>query len=290
MKAKKKLNVKGVEIVYLDQLGQQYISLTDIARFRNPVESDDIIKNWLRSRDTIELLGFWEILHNPNFNPVEFDGIKNAAGSNSFTMTVKRWIHSTGAVGIRSSAGRYGGTYAHKDIAFEFASWISVEFKLYMIKEFQRLHELECFKQNSEWNFQRYLTKVNYRIHTDAIKANLIPEQLSRAKINFIYSDEADLLNVALYGKTARQWRDENPNAEGNIRDHSTLDQLIVLSNLESLNAVLIEQGVPASDRLIQLNRVAIVQMTSLLKNSVHELNTEANRVEETRPEYKVAS
>ena len=206
------------------------------------MNTDDIIKNWLRNRNTIELLGFWELIHNSNFKSVEFDGFRKQAGLNSFTMTPKKWIESTNSIGIISKSGRYGGTFAHRDIAFEFASWMSIEFKLYFIKEFQRLKEDENSRLKLDWNLQRTLAKINYHIHTDAIKENLIPPELTRHQINFVYTSEADLPNVALFGKTAQEWRNENPDNNGNIRDYATLEQLVVLSNMESINAVLIHQ------------------------------------------------
>ena len=261
----KTINVKGTEIVIVSNQNYDYISLTDIAKYKDSENTDDIVKNWLRNRNTIELLGFWEQLHNPDFKPVEFDGFKKQAGLNSFTMTPKKWIESTNAIGIISKSGRYGGTFAHKDIAFEFASWISIEFKLYIIKEFQRLKEDENDRLKLTWNLQRTLAKVNYRIHTDAIKENLIPPTLSREKMNFMYADEADMLNMALFGMTAKQWRDANPNAEGNIRDEASIEQLVVLSNMESINAVLIHQGLKQNERLEQLNKIAITQMKSLI-------------------------
>ncbi|HQN92687.1 MAG TPA: KilA-N domain-containing protein [Prolixibacteraceae bacterium] len=262
-----KIEVKGTEITILKTSSDDFISLTDIARHKDAVNTDDIIKNWMRNRNTIELLGFWEMLFNPNFKPVEFDGFRKQAGLNSFVMTPKKWIESTNAIGIISKAGRYGGTFAHKDIAFEFASWISIEFKLYVIKEFQRLKADENDRLKLDWNLQRTLAKVNYRIHTDAIKENLIPAELTKQQINFLYANEADMLNVALFGKTAVQWRTEYPDAEGNIRDMATIEQLVVLSNLESINAVLIHQGLSQSLRLVQLNKIAITQMKSLLGN-----------------------
>jgi hypothetical protein len=241
--------------------------LTDIARHRDTQNTDDIIKNWLRNRNTIELLGFWESIDNSNFKPVEFDGFRKQAGLNSFVMTPKKWIESTQAIGIVSKSGRYGGTFAHKDIAFEFASWISIEFKLYIIKEFQRLKAEENDRLKLEWNLQRTLAKVNYHIHTDAIKENLLPETLTREQIHFVYTNEADLLNVALFGLTAKEWREANPGKEGNVRDQTTVEQLVVLSNLESINAVLIQQGLPQSERLQKLNAVAITQMKSLIRS-----------------------
>ena len=268
MAKNKTITVKGTEITVFQGEQDDYISLTDIARHKDPNNTDDIIKNWLRNRNTIELLGFWEIMYNPNFKPVEFDGFKKQAGLNSFVMTPKKWIETTDAIGIISRSGRYGGTFAHKDIAFEFASWISIEFKLYIIKEFQRLKTDENDRLKLGWNLQRTLAKVNYRIHTDAIKENLVPPTLAKVKINFVYADEADLLNMPLFGITAKQWRDANPKKEGNIRDEATIEQLVVLSNMESINAVLIHQGLPQNERLKQLNSIAITQMKSLLGNN----------------------
>ena len=267
MAKNKKIEVNGTEITIFQSESSDYISLTDIARYKDSSNTDDIIKNWLRNRNTIELLGFWEQMYNPDFKPVEFDGFRKQAGLNSFVLTPKRWIETTNAIGIVSKSGRYGGTFAHKDIAFEFASWISIEFKLYIIKEFQRLKESESDRLKLEWSFQRTLAKVNYHIHTDAIKQNLIPTALDKTKINFVYANEADLLNVALFGQTAKQWRTENPNLEGNIRDAATIEQLVVLSNLESLNSVFIHQGQSQSERLIQLNNIAITQMKALVNN-----------------------
>jgi len=262
-----KITVKGTNISFFAVGKEDYICLTDIARHKDPENTDDIIKNWLRNRNTIELLGFWEQLHNPDFKPVEFDGFRKQAGLNSFTMTAKKWIESTNAIGIISKSGRYGGTFAHKDIAFEFASWISIEFKLFIIKEFQRLKSDENQRLNLQWNLQRTLAKINYRIHTDAIKEKIIPDVVTRAQANTIYASEADILNVALFGQTAKEWRDKNTGKEGNVRDHATLEQLVVLSNMESINALLINRGVPASERLIQLNETAITQMKSLVSN-----------------------
>jgi hypothetical protein len=224
---------------------QDYISLTDIARYRNPEEPFSVINNWMRSRSTIEFLGLWERLCNPDFKPIEFERFRSEAGSNYFVLSPQRWIESTQAIGITSRSGRYGGTYAHKDIAFEFASWISSEFKLYLIVEFQRLKDEENDRLKLEWNLQRTLAKINYRIHTDAIKETLIPPSITKAQASVLYASEADLLNVALFGQTAKQWRDVHPDAEGNIRDHAPLEQLVVLTNLESLNSVLIRQDYP---------------------------------------------
>jgi len=263
-----KIIVKGSEISILHIETEDYISLTDIAKHKDAFNTDDIIKNWLRNRNTIELLGFWEQLHNPYFKPVEFDGFRKQAGLNSFTMTPKKWIESTNALGIISKSGRYGGTFAHKDIAFEFASWISIEFKLYFIKEFQRLKNEENDRLQLKWNLQRTISKINYKIHTDAIKETLIPKEVTKFQTSMIYPSEADLLNVALFGITAKQWRDANHDEKGNLRDKATLEQLIVLSNLESINGLLVSQGLSQHERLVQLNNVAIVQMKSLIGNS----------------------
>ena len=258
-----KIEVKGTSITVVSGGVDDYISLTDIARYKDSDHTDDIIRNWLRNRNTLEFLGIWEQLNNPIFNPVEFDGIRMQAGLNSFTLTPKRWIEATRAIGINSKAGRYGGTYAHKDIAFEFASWVSVEFKLYLIKEFQRLKETE--REQLGWDIRRNLTKINYRIHTDAIKTQLIPPQLTAQQTSLIYASEADLLNMALFGKTAAQWRDENPGNKGNIRDEANAAQLVCLANLETLNAHFIHQGLAQTERLALLNQTAIVQMKLLL-------------------------
>jgi hypothetical protein len=257
-----KIDVKGTSVTVVSGGVDDYISLTDIARYKNSERTDDLIRNWLRNRNTLEFLGIWEQLNNPGFNPVEFDGIKMQAGLNSFTLTPKQWIEATAAIGISSKAGRYGGTYAHKDIAFEFASWVSVEFKLYLIKEFQRLKETEY--QQLGWDIRRNLTKINYRIHTDAIKSNLIPPELTPQQSNLIYASEADVLNMALFGKTAKQWRDENPGNKGNIRDEANASQLVCLANLETLNAHFIHQGLVQAERLKLLNRTAIQQMKLL--------------------------
>jgi len=258
-----KIEVKGTSVTVVSGDVDDYISLTDIARYKDSERTDYIIQNWLRNRNTIEFLGIWEQLNNPDFNPIEFDGIRRQAGLNSFVLTAKRWNESTGAVGITSKAGRYGGTYAHKDIAFEFASWVSVEFKLYLIKEFQRLKETE--REQLGWDIRRNLTKINYRIHTDAIKTQLIPPQLTAQQTCLIYASEADLLNMALFGKTAAQWRDENPGNKGNIRDEANAAQLVCLANLETLNAHFIHQGLAQTERLALLNQTAIVQMKLLL-------------------------
>jgi hypothetical protein len=258
--------VKGTTVTVTTRNERDYISLSDVVR--NFEGQGALIENWLRAKDTVLFLGVWEQLNNPGFNSLEFEGIRNEAGRNSFFLSVKNWAEKTGAIGLYASAGRYGGTYAHRDIAFEFCSWLSPEFKLYLIKEFQRLKDDEAQLGSREWSFQRTLAKVNYRIHTDAIQEHLLPPALTKAQIQFVYASEADLLNVALFGKTAGEWRKENPKLEGNMRDHATLEQLVVLSNLESLNSVLIHQGLSASDRLAQLNAIAIVQVRSLLASS----------------------
>jgi len=264
----KSVNVKAQAVSIVKVNNEDYISITDIARFKNPKDPKDVVKNWFRNRSTIEYLGLWEKINNPNFNGVEFDPLLFESGSNSFTLSPSKWIKTTNAIGIHNKLGRGGGTYAQKDIAFEFASWISAEFKLYLIKEFQRLKEDENDRLKLEWNFQRTLAKVNYHIHTDAIKDNLIPKKLNKKQISFIYANEADVLNLALFGKTAKQWREENPNEKGNIRDYATIEQLVVLSNMESINAMLIQQDIVQSKRLEQLNQLAITQMKSLLRHS----------------------
>jgi hypothetical protein len=260
----KKIEIDGTEISIISQEHSDYISLTDMAR--SQLQEVVIIK-WLSLKSTIEYLGEWEALYNPDFNYTEFGTIKNAAGSNNFVLSVKNWIDATNAIGVTAKAGRYGGTYAHKDIAFHFGMWISPKFQLLLVKEYQRLKEEESNRQQLDWNLQRTLAKVNYRIHTDAIKENLVPKELTKQQINFIYANEADLLNVALFGITAKHWREANPGKNGNIRDEATLEQLVVLSNLESINAVLIHQGLSQSERLLQLNKTAITQMKSLLQN-----------------------
>ncbi|MFN0076934.1 MAG: KilA-N domain-containing protein [Prosthecobacter sp.] len=271
--SKATFEVQGVTIAVLNRNNQDYISLTDIARYRNSQEPFAIINNWMRSRSTIEFLGLWEKLCNPGFKPLEFERFKNEAGTNYFVLSPQRWIESTQAIGITSKSGRYGGTYAHRDIAFEFASWISSEFKLYLIVEFQRLKDDENERLQLGWNLQRTLAKINYRIHTDAIKETLIPPSITKAQTALVYANEADLLNVALFGQTAKQWRDAHPDADGNIRDHAPLEQLVVLTNLESLNSVLIRQGLPQPERLLKLNEIAITQMRTLLSaNNVKRL------------------
>ncbi len=261
-----KLQVLNHEIASYKQNQLEYICITDIARYKNSERTDDLVRNWLRNRNTIEFLGIWEQLNNPSFKPVEFDGFRKQAGLNSFTLTPKQWIETTGAIGLISKSGRYGGTFAQKDIAFEFASWISVEFKLYLIKEFQRLKEQE-FAQLG-WDIRRNLARVNYQIHTDAILKNLVPNTLTKQQMNFVYASEADLLNVALFGTTAKDWREQNPELKGNIRDYANVHQLVCLANMEVMNAHFISEGLPQADRLKKLNALAIAQMTILMKSS----------------------
>jgi len=243
-----------------------YISLTDIAKYKSPDTPADIIKNWLRARSTIDLLGLWEKLNNPDFKLVEFDQFRFEAGENAFVLSPKKWIESTRAIGLISKSGRYGGTFAHRDIAFEFASWVSVEFKLYLIKEFQRLKEVE--QKQLGWDIKRNLAKINYRIHTDAVKAKLIPPELTAREINLVYASEADVLNMALFGMTAKQWRAANPGEKGNIRDQANAAQLVCLVNLENLNALFINDGVEQPERLKKLNRTAIEQMRILTSDA----------------------
>lgn len=264
MTKSKSLNIEGIEITIISQQKDDYISLTDMSKSQM---QEAIIIKWLSLKSTIEYLGEWEALYNPAFNYTEFGTIKNASGSNNFVLSVKQWIEHTGAIGITARAGRYGGTYAHKDIEFHFGMWISPKFQLLLVKEYQRLKDDENDRLKLEWNLQRTLAKVNYTIHTDAIKQKLIPDNLSSYQKSFVYADEADLLNVALFGKTAKQWRDQNPKEKGNIRDASTIEQLVVLSNLESINAMLIKQGLSQTERLLKLNEMAISQMTSLLNH-----------------------
>jgi hypothetical protein len=256
-----KINVQQTDVTILQINDTDYISLTDIAKFKSN-EPTDVIANWIRNRNTIEYLGVWETLYNPNFKPLEFEGFKKEAGLNAFTMSPQKWIDSTNAKGIVSKSGRYGGTFAHKDIAFKFAAWISIEFELYFIKEFQRLKEEE--QKQLGWTAKRELAKINYHIHTDAIKQHLIPTELTREQTSMVYANEADVLNVALYGITAKQWRDANPELKWNIRDYSTINELICLSNMENINAVLINEGLSQQERLIRLNKIAIQQMQVL--------------------------
>ncbi|WP_455637608.1 KilA-N domain-containing protein [Parabacteroides sp.] len=264
---KAEINADGRQVSILS-LGRNkdYISLTDIARYKSD-DPNDVIKNWMRGKDVIQFLGLWEKLNNPDFKPVEFDGFRMEAGTNAFTLSPQKWITATNAIGIISKAGRYGGTFAHTDIAFEFASWISAEFKLYLIKDYQRLKNDESSKLSLGWNLNRELAKINYRIHTDAIRENLIPESMANKLQGIVYANEADILNVSLFGKTARQWREENPELTGNIRDYATYHQLIVLINLESMNAELIKMGLSQNERVLRLNKMAIEQMSLLLRD-----------------------
>ena len=257
-----KITVQGNSVSVISINKQDFISITDIAKHRNPDTPADIVKNWMRSKSTIEFLGLWEKLNNPDFKLVDFDQFRNEAGANYFVLSPQKWVESTNAIGLISKSGRYGGTYAHPDIAFEFASWISVEFKLYLIKEFERLKDHE--RKQLGWDIRRNLAKINYRIHTDAIKQNLIPPQITTQKANFIYANEADVLNMALFGKTAKEWREQNPDLSGNIRDYATAAQLVCLSNLETLNALFIQQKIDQPKRLLKLNQIAIQQMNIL--------------------------
>jgi hypothetical protein len=260
----KKIQVKGTEVTVITEDLGDFISITDMLKAK---DGDFFVSDWLRNRNTVEFLGIWEAVNNPHFNYGEFAIIKSQAGLNNYKISVKEWVEKTKAIGIKATSGRYGGTYAHVDIALEFGMWISAEFKVYLIKEFKRLKADENDRLKLEWNLQRTLAKVNYRIHTDAIKDNLVPRELSKAQIQFLYADEADLLNVALFGITAKQWRENNPEKDGNIRDYATIEQLVVLSNLESINALLIHQGLSQPERLKQLNLTAIQQMKSLVNN-----------------------
>jgi len=262
-KKNKKIDVQGSEITIISTREQDYISLTDMVR-----DIDNglvLIEKWLRNKNTIEFLGIWEEIYNPDFNSPEFEGIKNQAGLNRFALSVKQWVQKTNSIGIIAKAGRYGGTYAHKDIAFEFASWISPKFKIFLIKEFQRLKDEE--QKLLGWDIKQNLTKINYRIHTDAIKANLLPDSLSKKQISIVYTNEADVLNLALFGNTAKQWRDKNPDKKGNIRDYANVSQLVCLVNLENLNAVFIDEEMPQSERLQKLNQIAIGQMKILVQD-----------------------
>ena len=258
------IHANGIDIgIYTTDFENEFISLTDIARYKSD-EPKDVIKNWMRSKDTLEFLGLWEQLHNSTFKGVEFDAFRNQAGSNAFTMSPSKWIDATNAIGIVSKSGRYGGTFAHSDIAFEFASWVSPEFKLYIIKDYKRLKTEENSKLSLGWNLNREISKLNYRVHTDAIKENLIPPVLTPQQISYTYASEADLLNTVLFGKTAKEWRDSNPNEKGNIRDVASIYQLLVLSNMESYNAILIKQGKSQAERMQLLHELAVQQMTTL--------------------------
>jgi hypothetical protein len=258
---KSTIEVQGTAITVLTAKDEDFISLTDMLKAK---DGDFFIADWLRNRNTVEFLGIWETVHNPGFNYGEIAINKSQAGLNSYKISVKDWVEKTGAIGLRASAGRYGGTYAHKDIAFEFGMWISPEFKIYLIKEFQRLKDDENRRLSLAWNLNRTLSKLNYRVHTDAIKAHLIPPEVTAAQAAFTYANEADLLNVALFGQTAKQWRDANPRLDGNMRDHATIEQLLVLANIEGMNAELIHMALPQGDRLKRLNQIAIRQMQTL--------------------------
>ena len=272
MAIKETIHANGFDIsIYTNDFQNEFISLTDIAKYKSDAPND-VIKNWMRSRDTIEFLGLWESLHNPNFKPVEFDGFRSQAGANAFTMSPTKWIEGVNAIGIVSKSGRYGGTYAHSDIAFEFASWVSAEFKLYIIKDYKRIKSDENSRLSLNWNLNREISKLNYKIHTDAIKENLIPVELTPNQIAFTYANEADLLNVALFGMTAKQWRDNNLDKKGDIRDYATLNQLLVLSNMENYNAIMIDQGKPQSERIVALHEMAVKQLETLSKLSIENL------------------
>ena len=263
------ISVRGTEVAVVQREGQDYISLTDMIKAK---DGDFFISDWLRNRNTVEFLGIWETVHNPGFNSGEFAIIKSQAGLNSYKLSVKEWVEKTNAIGLRATAGRYGGTYAHRDIAFEFGMWISPEFKIYLIKEFQRLKEDENRRLSLAWNLNRTLAKINYRLHTDAIQAHLIPAEVTPKQASITYANEADLLNVALFGQTAREWREANPGKEGNMRDHATLEQLLVLANLENMNAEFIHMELPQSDRIKRLNAIAIRQMQTLTARTAKQL------------------
>ncbi|MCM1135989.1 MAG: KilA-N domain-containing protein [Clostridium sp.] len=270
--AKDTIHANGIDIgIYTQDFENEFISLTDIARYKND-EPTAVVQNWMRNRDVIEFLGLWEKLHNPNFNPLEFEGFKNQAGANAFTMSPRKWIEATNAIGIVSKAGRYGGTYAHSDIAMSFATWVSPEFQLYIMKDYRRLKADENSRLSLNWNLNREISKLNYRIHTHAIKENLIPPKLTPAQIAYTYANEADMLNVVLFGKTAKQWKDENLNIKGNMRDVATINQLLVLSNLESYNAVLINQGKSQRERMELLRQLALQQLQTLESMSLDSL------------------
>ena len=254
--------VKDVTIKTLNINGIDYICITDIAKQKNIVDPNGVVANWMRNRNTIEYLGLWETLHNTEFNPLEFEGFRKEAGLNAFTLSPTRWIEATNAIGLVSKSGRTGGTYAISDIAFKFANWVSVEFELYLVMEFQRLKADE--QKQLAWSAKRELSKINYRIHTDAIKSNLIPAEVTKEQANVIYAEEADVLNVAMFGMTAKQWREANPTLKGNIRDYATINELICLSNMENINAVLINDGMSQGERLVKLNQIAIQQMQVL--------------------------
>ena len=264
------ITVKDVNIRTIKVNGKDYLCITDIARQKNEAEPKDVVKNWMRQKNTLEYLGLWERLYNPSFKGVEFDPLLAEAGSNSFTMSPTRWIEITGAIGIVTKSGAGGGTYAHHDIAFKFANWVAVEFELYLVMEYQRMKAAE--QKQIAWTAKRELSKLNYHIHTDAIKNNLVPDEVTPAQASVIYAEEADVLNVAMFGMTAKQWREANPELKGNIRDYATINELICLANMENLNSVLINDGIPQGERLIKLNQIAIHQMQVLEDNESREL------------------
>ena len=274
---KEQISAKGFSIqVYTEDFKNDYISLTDIAKYKNTDDPRFVIQNWMRNRNTLEFIGLWETLNNPNFNRVQFDTFRNEAGLNRFTMTPSKWIESTGAIGIVSKSGRYGGTYAHYDIAMEFASWLSPEFKLYIIRDYKRLKEDENSKLSLTWNLHREISKINYKIHTDAIKEYLLKD-LTDEQLSFKYASEADMLNVALFDKRAKQWREENPDLKGNMRDYASLNELLVLANMESYNAILIEKGIEQKERMIELRNLAKTQLISL--ETLNQLDIKKNRI-----------
>ena len=273
------IKAKCIDIsIYTEDFQNEFISLTDIAKYK----SDDptaVIQNWMRGRDVIEFLGLWEMLHNSDFKPIEFEGFKNQAGANAFTMSPKKWIENTNAVGMISKAGRYGGTYAHSDIAFEFASWISPEFKLYIIKDYKRLKSDETSRLSLNWNLNREISKLNYRIHTDAIKENLLPQELTAKQVSFTYADEADMLNVVLFGETAKEWREANADKNGNMRDYASINELLVLANLESYNAILIKQGKSQKERMLLLRELVVQQLKTLAAVGTNSLSRIESKV-----------
>ena len=273
------IKAKGIDIsIYTEDFQNEFISLTDIAKYK----SDDptaVIQNWMRGRDVIEFLGLWEMLHNSDFKPIEFEGFKNQTGANAFTMSPQKWIESTNAIGIISKSGRYGGTYAHSDIAFEFASWISPEFKLYVIKDYKRLKSDETSRLSLNWNLNREISKLNYRIHTDAIKENLLPQELTAKQVSFTYADEDDMLNVVLFGETAKEWREANADKNGNMRDYASINELLVLANLESYNAILIKQGKSQKERMLLLRELVVQQLKTLAAVGTNNLSRIESKV-----------
>ena len=278
---KETIEAKGFAIqIYTEDFKNDYISLTDIARYKNVHEPKDVVKNWLRVRDTIEFLGLWETIHNPNFKGVEFDSFRKEAGTNAFTLSPQRWIENTNAIGIVSKSGRGGGTFAHPDIAMEFASWISPEFKLYIIQDYKRLKSDENSKLSLGWNLNREISKINYKIHTDAIKEYLLKD-LTNEQLSYQYASEADMLNVALFNKRAKQWREENPDLKGNMRDYASLNELLVLANMESYNAILIGKGMDQKERMIELRKLARTQLMSIEKLNNTGIKSLENKVKE---------